>query len=121
MICDGGTRDVYAKSLCSLRISIKVQIFVWLMLKGRLPTTDFLVKRGWTGCTTCVLCGGENETVDHLFVRCVFSRFVLGMGDDNIWLENDAATVRGVWERGPASTESGARVKMLWFFRRLGR
>ncbi len=113
VMCDGGTRGVYAKSLWSLRIPIKVQIFVWLVLKGRLPTTDFVVNRGWTGCTTCVLCGCENETVDHLFVRCVFSHFVLGIGDGDIWLENDAATVRGVWERGSTATEPGARVKML--------
>lgn len=36
---------------------------------------DNLLKRSWTGLNGCVMCGSELETVDHLLVECVVSKF----------------------------------------------
>lgn len=59
-------------------------MFCWLILKKRLPITDLLVKRGWVGNANCVHCGSEEESVDHLFARCVFTRFIIVMGVDGV-------------------------------------
>nr|CAD1817347.1 unnamed protein product [Ananas comosus var. bracteatus] len=79
VLSDGGTRDARANKLWGLHIPLKVQVFTWLVLKKRPLTTNNLIKRGWTGNTTCVLCGIEGETVNHLFSRCVFNRFMIAM------------------------------------------
>jgi hypothetical protein len=46
---------------------------LWLAVLGRLPTKDVLSKHGHSVGTTCVLCGQEEESLDHLFFSCPFS------------------------------------------------
>ncbi len=110
---DGDTRNLYAKSLWGLRIPLKTQILVWLVLKGRLSTTDNLAKSGWVGSILCAFCGCENETIDHLFVGSVFTRFVSRMGDAATWLGNSVMDARGVWKMRMASEGPAARNKIL--------
>ncbi|KAG8096770.1 hypothetical protein GUJ93_ZPchr0013g34670 [Zizania palustris] len=50
-------------------ISLKVKIFIWLMVKRRIQVGDQLRKINWKGDPTCKLCG-LIETVDHLFFQC---------------------------------------------------
>jgi hypothetical protein len=45
-----------------------------LLLKKRCWTIDRLVKRGLDHPEKCLLCDQEAETMDHLFVTCVFAR-----------------------------------------------
>ncbi|GAU32685.1 hypothetical protein TSUD_145590 [Trifolium subterraneum] len=50
-----------------------VAVFSWQLLQDRLPTRQNLWKRGVIGdvsASTCVLCGLEPETADHLFGSC---------------------------------------------------
>ncbi len=65
------------RKLWKIRIPLKVKIFVWLVLRGKVRTKDNLLKRGWTGDSSCVLCLDEDETVDHLFLGCRFTRSIL--------------------------------------------
>jgi hypothetical protein len=58
-------------SIWKAKIPLKVQIFLWLVKQKRVLTRDRLRKRGWTGDVKCVYCSQE-ETIDHLFVTCVF-------------------------------------------------
>ncbi|OAY77330.1 Serine/threonine-protein kinase STY46 [Ananas comosus] len=69
MLNDGGLRDGRSSKIWRIRVPLKVKVFSWIVLKKRPLTADNLLKRGWTGNTVCVLCGTEEETVDHLFVR----------------------------------------------------
>ncbi len=118
---DGGLRDACALKIWNLRVPAKVQIFVWLALKKRLLTTDNLAKRGWSGSELCVLCGSENETVDHILLNCVYTRFVawwvLGVMDH----EGAGDDVRSVWEKGMLRGSPGAvnvrlaSVATLWW------
>ncbi|KAK1562663.1 hypothetical protein Q3G72_015484 [Acer saccharum] len=50
----------------------KVDLFMWMVAKGRLLMGDLLPKftSGVLGCQLCPLCKDLNETIDHLFVRC---------------------------------------------------
>ncbi|XP_050232088.1 uncharacterized protein LOC126680874 [Mercurialis annua] len=49
---------------------------VWLALKRRLLTRDRLVH--WRICSTasCVFCQNADESIDHLFFECIFSKTV---------------------------------------------
>lgn len=53
----------------------KIQIFMWLTCRKRILTKDQLCKRGWKGDTKCQFCH-EQETADHLFLKCRFTQQV---------------------------------------------
>ncbi|XP_019264507.1 PREDICTED: uncharacterized protein LOC109242131 [Nicotiana attenuata] len=46
---------------------------LWLMLHGRLPTKDRIASWGMTIDRSCVLCQGQLETRDHLFLHCSYA------------------------------------------------
>ncbi|KAL4289532.1 hypothetical protein GQ457_14G001790 [Hibiscus cannabinus] len=54
----------------------KHSIVAWMAILNRLPTRDRLSSFGMQVETGCVLCGREQETRDHIFFDCVFSRKV---------------------------------------------
>ncbi|XP_020112154.1 uncharacterized protein LOC109726772 [Ananas comosus] len=96
-LTDGGTRDPGLNLIWKLYIPLKVKVFCWLTLKKRLPTTDLLVKRGWVGNVHCVLCGADAESVDHLFTKCVFTKFIIVTGVDDIQARDLGSDVNRVW------------------------
>lgn len=107
-LTDGGTRDPGLNEIWGLHIPLKVKVFCWLALKKRLPTTDLLAKRGWVGNSICVLCGVEDESVDHLFTRCVFTKFIIVMEVTGIQVTDLDNDVIRVWEM------SNVEVKKRW-------
>ncbi|KAL4383638.1 hypothetical protein GQ457_15G019640 [Hibiscus cannabinus] len=61
-------------------LSIPKQSFItWLVVLNRLPTKDRMLKWGCQVEATCILCGIELESRDHLFWACSYSRRVWGM------------------------------------------
>ncbi|CAA7024003.1 unnamed protein product [Microthlaspi erraticum] len=52
------------------------QITTWLFLLNRNPTMDRMSSWGFEMEGTCLLCGANRETRDHLFFECPFSAFV---------------------------------------------
>lgn len=54
---------------------LKVKIFFWMMLKGRIQAAEQLKKMNWKGNSLCKLCE-EKEDVDHLIFRCAPARFL---------------------------------------------
>ncbi|OAY70654.1 hypothetical protein ACMD2_25377 [Ananas comosus] len=63
MLNNGGTRDYRTCDIWRLRIPLKVKVFCWLVLTKKIPTIDNLLKRGWTGNTSCVLCGNARRLI----------------------------------------------------------
>ena len=55
-------------------VLLKVSIFIWRLVKNRLPTRANLVHRGiLSDAVAGCLCGcGDTETSQHLFISCVF-------------------------------------------------
>lgn len=111
-LSEGGVRDVHANKLWRLRIPLKGKIFYWIVLKKRLLTADNLIKRGWTGDTTCVLCGSEEETMDHLFTNCVFAKFILVTVVEGVQVGDLGADVHSVWDRWV--DRKGPHSKLKW-------
>jgi zinc-binding in reverse transcriptase len=60
------------KSVWTLKIPLKVKLFLWLALHNRIFTRDNLSKRGWVVPLICPFCSAL-ESIDHLFFRCSLS------------------------------------------------
>jgi hypothetical protein len=47
---------------------------MWLILLGRCWTSEHLHQHGLSNNGPCALCSQSAETLDHLFIQCVFSQ-----------------------------------------------
>jgi hypothetical protein len=72
----GRTEVPGMKELWSSGAPLKHKLHAWLALKDRLWTADRLEERGLPHPRHCPLCCQETETVEHLNMRCSFSREV---------------------------------------------
>ena len=63
-----------AKELWKSSAPPKVKFFFWLALHGRLWTADRRKRHGLQDSDACALCNQSAETIDHLFVACVYTR-----------------------------------------------
>ena len=71
--------DIILK-LWHFNIPHKLKCFIWLTCNKKINTWDTLCKKGWHGPNRCCLCNGEAESVDHLFVGCLFVKeIILGL------------------------------------------
>ncbi|XP_019240287.1 PREDICTED: uncharacterized protein LOC109220273 [Nicotiana attenuata] len=78
-------RQIYLQLIGELpRVSWKCLVFqnsarpkavftMWLLLHGRLPTKDRLANWGINVTPHCVMCSGQVETREHLFVQCSYA------------------------------------------------
>ncbi|WOK93267.1 hypothetical protein Cni_G01962 [Canna indica] len=64
------TADFIWDSKCPTGVSVTN----WLIHKKRLPTNDRLIKRQMQLNQRCSLCNLEDESHDHLFINCEFSK-----------------------------------------------
>ncbi len=71
-----GVDDRRLRHLWNIKIPQRVKLFLWLAVRNRLPTTDFLTKRGWTGPSICYLCNRAEEGLEHLLFNCSYSHLV---------------------------------------------
>eukprot|EP00253_Pinus_taeda_P010417 PITA_10417 len=63
----------WSKSLWKLTSPAKARLFLWCMLKGKIPTWDRLQTRYLIGPGRCPLCKSEEESIRHLFSYCTVS------------------------------------------------
>ncbi|XP_022041224.1 uncharacterized protein LOC110943800 [Helianthus annuus] len=55
----------------------KCSMFVWRAVQGRIPTTTQLRQRGMQiSSIICKVCGREDETPDHVLVKCDYAKEV---------------------------------------------
>ena len=66
------SRPVAWNMLWDLSIPPKIKLCLWRACKGCLPTRSALCARGMPVTDTCVLCGGHEEDLMHLFLSCPF-------------------------------------------------
>jgi hypothetical protein len=72
----GLTEQLGAKQLWKIRAPNKCHFFLWLVLPGRCWTSERLHRHGLPNQGNCALCSQEVESIEHLLVRCVYSREV---------------------------------------------
>ncbi|KAK6136378.1 hypothetical protein DH2020_029868 [Rehmannia glutinosa] len=54
----------------------KIQIFVWKVVRGILPTRAALRRRGMDVDSSCVRCGFHSETIEHVLRDCSWTEFM---------------------------------------------
>lgn len=54
----------------------KITFFTWSAMHGKILTLDNLQKKGFSLANKCIMCGKENETVDHLLPHCHIVGFI---------------------------------------------
>jgi hypothetical protein len=59
----------------SLKVPLKIRIFMWFLNKKVLLTKDNLAKRKWTGSMKCAFCSSD-ESIEHLFIKCPFATLI---------------------------------------------
>jgi zinc-binding in reverse transcriptase len=70
-LCFGGIKTNLSTSVWALKIPLKNKLFLWMVLHNKILTKDNLIKRGWSGHTSCAFCI-FTESVDHIFFNCTF-------------------------------------------------
>lgn len=78
--------DVLAKCIWANKIG-KVALNLWRIRGRSIPTKDRLIKRGMMIPGDCELCCNKQETIDHLFSGCDYTRWVLA----------EAMALRAIW------------------------
>jgi hypothetical protein len=63
------------KLIWKCQLPLKLKIFTWQLLKGRLPSSDHIHAWGGASDGKCVLCG-KLEDVDHIFFQCHLAEFL---------------------------------------------
>ena len=65
-----------AKNMWKLNIPVKVKVFTWLLVLGKLSVHTTIQKtRPYHSLSSdwCILCKKDNKSTDHLFLHCDFS------------------------------------------------
>eukprot|EP00253_Pinus_taeda_P004076 PITA_04076 len=84
----------WAKKLWKLKCPLKSIIFLWCILKRKIPTWDILQARFFIGPGRCPLCKMEEESINHLFTSCGVSL--------RIWREiTDLLKLKAPWGSFP--------------------
>jgi hypothetical protein len=65
--------ETWRQSIWKWKIQLKIKLFIWLAMEGKILTWDSLQKRGWEGPGRCPLCKQDSENIIHLFKLCPFA------------------------------------------------
>ena len=73
-------RHVLPHTVCMLlwkvKLPYKILTFIWKILHGSLLVFETLNKRGIRTNNLCLMCNEEKESIDHLFLYCLFTRAI---------------------------------------------
>jgi hypothetical protein len=64
--------------LWKLKSPLKTNISMWSVLENKVLTWDKMRKHQIEGSRWCLLCKGENESIDHILIFCPFTVKVWG-------------------------------------------
>eukprot|EP00253_Pinus_taeda_P022219 PITA_22219 len=68
----------WSQNLWKLKCPLKSRVFLWCILKRKIPTWDILQNRFFVGPGRCPLCKADVETINHLFITCTVSLSIWG-------------------------------------------
>jgi hypothetical protein len=70
-----GATVTYFKEVWRARVPPKIKIFLWQLIRNRLPSCEQVAKRMGPSNGRCALCG-DMEDCNHIFFTCPMSRFM---------------------------------------------
>ncbi|KAL5699067.1 hypothetical protein ACHQM5_030019 [Ranunculus cassubicifolius] len=99
------------RQVCKANIPTHVKFFIWLVIWGRILTMDKLIDRGMNIENRCVLCGVEEESMEHLFMDCRFSSEIwrlVALEKESVWdVFEPTNTVRDILVKWPELKNRG--------------
>jgi hypothetical protein len=63
------------KKVWKSKLPLEIKFFLWFLKRGVILTKDNLAKLNWNDSKQCAFCH-ENESIQHLFLECRFTRMV---------------------------------------------
>ena len=72
---DGAAPMAQFASIWKINVPLKIRIFLWQMMRKRLPSSDNIHRRHGPSNGLCSLCGDFEDT-NHIFFGCVLARFM---------------------------------------------
>jgi hypothetical protein len=63
------------KEVWQTRVPPKIKVFLWQLIRGKLPSSEQVAKRHGPSNDRCVLCG-EMEDCNHIFFTCPIASFI---------------------------------------------
>eukprot|EP00253_Pinus_taeda_P007324 PITA_07324 len=114
-----GNPDLWSKLIWKLKGPAKAKIFLWCMLKRKVPTWDTLRARYLVGPGRCPLCKTEEESINHLFISCAESKKIWGELSSllNIKAQLGDEPLEAVWSRWwQTFPEGNMRILRLIYF-----
>ncbi|XP_010695394.1 uncharacterized protein LOC104908041 [Beta vulgaris subsp. vulgaris] len=73
---EGFDRVSWRRLICNNQATPKSKFILWMALLNRLATTDRISKWKRDCNTLCKLCGVQEESVQHLFFECEYSKSI---------------------------------------------
>jgi hypothetical protein len=70
---DNAIIDGWRCGLWKWTIQLKIKIFTWLEIEGKIHSWETLQRKGWEGPSCCPLCKCFSEDINHLFITCIFT------------------------------------------------
>jgi hypothetical protein len=65
----------YNKTLWSLKVPLKIKIFMWYLIRGVVLTKDNLLRHNWHGDRKCAFYHSD-ESIQHLFFAWHYAQFM---------------------------------------------
>ncbi|KAJ3693017.1 hypothetical protein LUZ60_012112 [Juncus effusus] len=62
------------KPIWTVKIPLRMAIFLWIFKQKKVPTLDNLQRRGYSFANRCFLCCKDNESCKHLVAECDYTR-----------------------------------------------
>jgi len=96
----------------------KIKKFAWTLLKGKIPIEKNLRKKGFQGPSICVMCQREEESIQHLFLKCIIARQcwkqIISPLEMNIDTFEQLTTLNVNWEQSYPYARKKTVINRIW-------
>ena len=97
----------------------KIDIFIWTLLHNSIMTSNNLKRKGWEGPSCYSLCNHAEETAEHLFISCEFTKEVwrIMIGSTTERLPNSVMEIISNWNfLSPFNLSKKSLLKLAWMW-----
>jgi len=78
------------KWIWKINLPPKIKIFLWQIYHNSLPIRGTLLRRGMHIDVTCLLCQGDIESFDHLYIQCPCPKNIWALAHSHQWITRTA-------------------------------
>jgi hypothetical protein len=87
----------YHQNIWKGKIPAKIKIFLWLVMNNAILTKNNMIRRNWSGDTSCYFCDLE-ETIPHLLFQCSVVKAVWAIMAHSIGATDIPSSLDHCWD-----------------------